>query len=323
MARRVESAEEYVRFYRFWSWEYVKRNPRFWEIAELLRRADADIEAQGHEAPNLDDVIEKSAGAMEPGDAVMLEGATVQDQALAALLAEKVEELGLDGLRDADRLIVSDADLLGHYLMETFGYQYDLFSWEQSTPTEILGKIVAGEALEPPVSGRSDQKGFQLLGPCARVGGQRVVSHEGVAWEGYDALLAVDFNTTIDSLVRELEYTKKIIAHAREAESGARPDDVPDVSLEIEQLRIRGRKGVSFDYQANEPRAVGLWLWDYVHGKYGGKGKRGAISEAVREFCGSFDLDALGYAMSEMSVFQKLYRKTGECIEKAEVLALK
>lgn len=103
MARRVESAEEYVRFYRFWSWEYVKRNSRFREIADLLRRVDADIEAQKHEAPNLDDVIEQSTGLMGPGNAVMLEGATVQDQALAALLAEKVEELGLDGVRDPEK----------------------------------------------------------------------------------------------------------------------------------------------------------------------------------------------------------------------------
>lgn len=72
---------------------------------------------------------------------------------------------------------------------------------------------------------------------------------------------------------------------------------------------------------ANGPRAVGLWLWDYIAGEYGnGKPPRGAITKAVNELRKQFDLTNIRYADSNQKVLEDKYRGTCRCIEAREVL---
>lgn len=72
---------------------------------------------------------------------------------------------------------------------------------------------------------------------------------------------------------------------------------------------------------ANEPRAVGLWMWDFITERYGpGKPPHGKIAEARRELEKNFDLSQLGYAESRPETIEGHYRKTRECIKVREVL---
>ena len=152
--------------------------------------------------------------------------------------------------------------------------------------------------------------------------GNRTLQFKDFILDGYDLICAINFEASIESLQKQIENLKNIYEMLNASELGLEEKELPDLALEVERRNIEQRPKVSFDYEAYEPRAVGLWLWDHVHEQSGATVPRGAITKAVREFRSKFDLGALGYALSEMSVFQKLYRNTGRCIEKAEVLSL-
>lgn len=72
------------------------------------------------------------------------------------------------------------------------------------------------------------------------------------------------------------------------------------------------------------PRAIGLWLWDYITNKYGeSKPPHKAYAEAMRVFKEKFDYKALCYADTESGTYRNWYHRTAACIEACDVLSFK
>jgi len=116
-------------------------------------------------------------------------------------------------------------------------------------------------------------------------------------------LVLIDNNADIDVVVDEI---KKIHLGS----------DKEQLNSHINKLL----KGICLE-NSNEPRAVGLWMWDYITEKYGpGKPPHGKIAEARRELEKNFDISKLGYADSRPETIENKYRRTCECIEACEVL---
>lgn len=94
----------------------------------------------------------------------------------------------------------------------------------------------------------------------------------------------------------------------------------PVVPLQL----IKKYHGLGFAINHN-PRAVGLWLWNYIQIRYGRHVDlpHGAKSEARKALKSRFDVGKLGYSDSEPRVFDRLYARTNECIQKSEVLPMK
>lgn len=87
-----------------------------------------------------------------------------------------------------------------------------------------------------------------------------------------------------------------------------------------ERIQQRGR---GFDLD-DTPRAIGLWLWDYITSEYGeDKPPHKAYAEAMRIFKQKFDCEKLGYAATESGTYRNWYHRTAACIEACDVLSFK
>ena len=68
---------------------------------------------------------------------------------------------------------------------------------------------------------------------------------------------------------------------------------------------------------SNAPRAVGLWLWDYVH--------QNSVSqaEAIREFVATYrdKFEDLGLEKVEDSGLRHFYRRTADCIQQGKIVS--
>ncbi len=72
------------------------------------------------------------------------------------------------------------------------------------------------------------------------------------------------------------------------------------------------------------PRAIGLWLWDYITNQYGeSKPPHKAYAEARRVFKEKFDYVKLGYQETESGTYRNWYHRTAACIEACDVLSFK
>ena len=82
MAKRIASIKEFIRFYRFWAWQYAKRNPDFQRIIELV-------------GPFYDGREESRK--------------------------REILKLGLEADRCKDGIMLNHSELLDRYLMNHFG----------------------------------------------------------------------------------------------------------------------------------------------------------------------------------------------------------
>ena len=130
-------------------------------------------------------------------------------------------------------------------------------------------------------------------------------------------VLSIDFSVPAELIIKEIERIHAYIKEHNDSTSFLIGSF--SVGIYSEYITIKSREGVAFDVNDN-PRAVGLWLWDYLDEKFGSVLPRGAITEAVRELKQKFDLERLGYAESQQKVLEDKYRGTCRCIESCEVL---
>lgn len=93
-------------------------------------------------------------------------------------------------------------------------------------------------------------------------------------------------------------------------------DGEPGAARIIKQ--IKAKEHVSFDPDRPEPRAVGLWLWDYK------QMNSCSIAEATRALQAQHGklLISLFYANSNEAVFRRLHEQTDKCINACEVLGV-
>jgi len=82
-------------------------------------------------------------------------------------------------------------------------------------------------------------------------------------------------------------------------------------------------RGRGFDLD-DTPRAIGLWLWDYITNQYREcKPPHRAYADAMRAFKEKFDCEKLGYAATESGTYRNWYHRTAACIEACDVLSFK
>lgn len=137
----------------------------------------------------------------------------------------------------------------------------------------------------------------------------------GEAYE-HDGELSVPYvirmSSSLEQTLAEVEYLYNSFSNGENKYFGVPP-----------QI-IREYHGLGFSVN-NNPRAVGLWLWDYIQEHYGRHIDlpHGAKTRARKAFRACCDVDKLGYGESEARVFDRLYSRTNECIQKPEVLPMK
>jgi hypothetical protein len=142
--------------------------------------------------------------------------------------------------------------------------------------------------------------------------------------------ITVDLRRPINELLNDF---KRVVAVAKCKSFGKHP--IPGCKATCENSATCGYEGeagaekivkqilakehVAFDPDRPQPRAIGIWLWDYrdAHAC--------SIAEAIsslRATQGNM-LNLLGYAESEDHVFRSFYRHTATCIAACEVLSFK
>lgn len=300
--RKIISSDRYVKFYRFWSWEYTFRNSDF---QKLCAKAQKSADRLGEVAP--------------PGTVDM--DLPPEKRKVAHKLFDELEDARMEVCR-------------------AFGYFPENQTLKRYTPSEMIEELVKyeemsaqgllgddqwqGDALVHPASSRATYGGVKYIRHRELEDGKRVLSVDDGRMEGYDMLVAVDFDTPPDAMAKELELLRGILSTFEAAERGESQDFRQEDEWLIERLQIQSRPKASFDYTTYTARALGLWLWDEVYGGLnGGKPKRGAIIQAIRRLRKDFNLGALQYEFSETEVFRKLLAKTTDCITEAEVLGLR
>lgn len=123
--------------------------------------------------------------------------------------------------------------------------------------------------------------------------------------------LMLEFQQLVDGL-KEAQKTGKPYNHRANRESLDSPARYKELATAIK----RNNK-CRFVPDRPEPRAAGLWLWDYI------KNNNVPLAKAYRAFKESCPLHQLGYAASEVDTFRNIYRSTKSCIESCEVIPFK
>jgi len=150
--------------------------------------------------------------------------------------------------------------------------------------------------------------------------------HGGHRLRQGQALAKLDFSVSLKSLLCSIseEYEKysksaELVKHA-----GMNFFDVGDV-FTVERRRISSLEDISFEVD-HVPRAVGVWIWDYVDSKWGvhpPAKQTGFLAEAADALKSISPEVNKRYGASGHQTFSKLYKRTADCINSVKVLTLK
>jgi hypothetical protein len=292
--------QNYVGFYRFWAWEYTRRNAEFRDLQKEF------VATQAH----------FRGGGLPP---FLTEGDAFVDQ---ELFADQVT------IRSKSKLTAEYERFSTLYsshlaVRQKFGFKISGPRSNKSYSShEILSILESGETLSRPNEPRERSEVVRFVAECKVENGIKSLEYKGLPIFGYDALVAIDFDRPIPEIQVQIENTKKeleIYIKIRNSETGL---DLEFNMLEIEKVGIQKNPEIPTQIGTDNPRAIGLWLWDYIHGEESPNPGATQI-EAIKSLKSKFDLDMLGCAASEESVFRKWYRNTTKCIEAAEVLYMR
>lgn len=141
-------------------------------------------------------------------------------------------------------------------------------------------------------------------------------------------LYEICLNKSIEQIIAEIQYiynASKNKTYDQELSPDERwklLNDADSIYYEIAKQRLL-MQGLSFDVK-DEPRAIGLWLWDNISQEYGENDPpHKAYSMAISSMKEKFDIDSLGYSRSENGVFRNMLHRTSACIKEFEVLSMK
>lgn len=193
------------------------------------------------------------------------------------------------------------------------------------TSTEILKFILAVETLPAKSSEEVETEEEEVLPAMGLEEAEAIFGASGavklMSWSRPKKVqVEIDFENPLRQVLAEIG-----------ALQGWVEDQPPEGETYID-LNDRGR---AFRYEAawerlptkikrvvekrnHTPRAVGLWLYDYIKDKYGDDFPRGGIAEAIRALRETFDLKS--YTASDSETHRNQYKKTIKCITTAEVL---
>ena len=292
-------AKEYVEFYRFWAWEYTKRNNEFKEIVSASKEAEEYFSQIG-----ITDFSMKAIGLTDPHSIVFFE------QFIGREFTE--DEYALYG-----RAFLGRMRARLHLGFDVGGPMPQ----REYSSDDILELLQKGEVPLRPGEPRERSEGARLIRQREFQEGIKVLYDGGSPIFGYDALVAIDFDRPISEIQFQIENVKKEFEIYREIERGGNSFPTDFKTIEIEKIGIQKNPNIQFKIGTDNPRAIGIWLWDYIQNSKN-PGKRGMKSEAIRELKKVFDLAKLGYAETDSRTFQNYLDSTSKCIEAAEVLAM-
>ncbi|WP_243366091.1 hypothetical protein [Fundidesulfovibrio soli] len=139
-------------------------------------------------------------------------------------------------------------------------------------------------------------------------------------------LAKIDFSVSLKALIQSIaeQYEKyhgseEVVEHQQMNFSD--PGDI----FALERRRISSMEDVSFEID-NIPRAVGIWIWDYVESKWGvhpPAKNTGFLAEAIETIKSVSPGVNKRYGVSGHQTFSKLYNRTALCINSVRVLTLK
>ncbi|WP_316901012.1 hypothetical protein [Pseudodesulfovibrio indicus] len=292
-------AKEYVEFYRFWAWEYTKRNNEFKEIVSASKETEEYFSQIG-----ITDFSMKAKGLTDPHSIVFFE------QFIGREFTE--DEYALYG-----RAFLGRMRARLHFGFDVGGPMPQ----REYSSDDILELLQKEEVPLRPGEPRERSEGARLIRQREFQEGIKVLYDGGSPIFGYDALVAIDFDRPISEIQFQIENVKKEFEIYREIERGGNSFPTDFKTTEIEKIGIQKNPNIQFKIGAENSRAVGIWIWDYIQNSENPQ-KRGIISEAVRTLRERFDLGRLGYDESESRVFRNILAKTQKCIDAAEVLSL-
>lgn len=290
----------YVGFYRFWAWEYTRRNADFSEFQTRFLGTQDHFKELGFPP------------FMTDGDAyVDLELFTDQVSIKSKnKLASEYERF---------------STLYSSHLTARHEYGFKITGPRSSrtySAGEILSLIENDEPLSRPNEPRERSEVIRFVAECEVENGIKSLDYEGFPIFGYDALVAIDFDRPISEIQAQIENTKKELEIYRKIRNGENGLDLEFNLLEIEKIGIQKNPQIPTQIGTDNPRAIGLWLWDYIHNDESPNPGATQI-EAINSLKANYDVAKLGYATTEESVFRKWYRNTAKCIEAAEVLHMR
>lgn len=302
--REVNSEEKellnYVGFYRFWAWEYTRRNAKFNDLRRQFVLTQNYFKKQG----------------LPP---FLVDGDAFVDQELF------VEQVSIQSKSQLANEYERFSSLYSSYLTARHEFGFDISgprSAHHYSSNEILSVLEKGESLLRPNEPRERSEVIRFVAECVVENGIKSLDYEGFPIFGYDALVAIDFDRPISEIQAQIENTKKELEMYRKIRKSETDWDLEFNRLEIEKIGIQRNPEIPTQIGTDNPRAIGLWIWDYIHGDESPNPGATQI-EAINTLKSSFDVAKLGYAASEESVFRKWYRNTAKCIEAAEVLHMR
>lgn len=145
-------------------------------------------------------------------------------------------------------------------------------------------------------------------------------------------MLSINLDLSLDQILEEDRLLKERYDDAKNERGFLNCDLLKEMSLadpdefrmrmaqfgdeEITERYIRSNPEVSFKID-DTPRAVGLWLWDFMQ-----ENDCGEVSKAKDAFKQTFDYIALGFDSKEDRQYRRLVERTEDCIAKPEVMTM-
>nr|WP_287413239.1 hypothetical protein [Pseudodesulfovibrio sp.] len=298
MSKDVE-ARDFVEFYRFWAWEYTKRNPEFRKMIAIIKGAESYFKGLGLSGFTMD------AHVLTDTDAIQVFRSRV----------------GRD-FTESERELFKEAFLERKKARYKFGFdRKGPLPHTNYLSEQVLELLQNGDKLIRPTQARERSEGSRLVQQREIQHGFKVLYDRGFPVFGYDVLVAIDFDRPIEEIKFQMENIKEEFELYRKIENAEKDIQLNIKTEEIEKIGIQKNPNIKFNTGTDNSRAIGIWLCDYIQNADNPK-KRGIISEAIRALRERFDLGSLGYGESESRVFRNIHAKTQRCIDAAEVLSL-
>jgi hypothetical protein len=140
----------------------------------------------------------------------------------------------------------------------------------------------------------------------------------------YTGICKVNFSLPFENLVQRLRKKYDSYHGDEKPDASLRLDlhnRSNDEALKFERMAIANRKNVSFEVD-HLPRAVGLWLYDFIVHRFCDNIMRGAYKFSYNEVRNRFKVVSDRYGASEPETFRKLLARTKACIANVEVMTL-
>lgn len=331
------SAKEYIEFYSYWLANYRMRNEAFSKEFAAISAMKKNLSEHANK------VNELNAGillAMMEARLAYSHDKLAQPEKMSTAEAEKIKKW-LKGIQinqeklDAELNKIIPKDELDSFVKDAdtvqgFYKKYDIprgYNFRKDNPDDML-------------------KCLENRLPIDKSGTSYHVKHEAVTFDKYEIAkkLATDGNTCASNPTIFLDFDYEQIklefdlyyyqtmsirsmadnCNTKERQGCSLPSHyfqkANNAAIELTRYKIKKNPTSSFKVD-DTPRAVGLWIWDYLTNKHGRESlPRGALTEAVKELKNRFNIKTIGYADSSPKVLEDKYRGTCQCIEACEVI---